>query len=124
MDRPNTNLKFFNEYSNKFAETSFHSLFKIGTCNLHLVYGNLQTGESASGRGLKNIMKSAHRILHNSPARREDYASVTGSSIYPFNFCATRYILLQTIYCFTNLLDLRCIITSGPKRHSQKSLHG
>ena len=124
MNTPNTNLKFFNEYSNKFAETLLHSLINIGICNLHIVHGSFQTGESASRWGLKNIIKSAHWILHNSPPRREDYASVTGSSIYLFNFCATRYNLLQTMYCFTNLLDLRCIITSGRKRHSQKSLHG
>ena len=121
MDGPNTNLKFFNEYLNKYAETTLHSLINIITCNLHIAHA-LQTGECASGWGLKNIMKSDHRILHNSPARREDYASVTGSSIYLFNLYATRCNLLQTIYCFTNLLDLRCIITSGRKRH--KSLHG
>ena len=114
---------FFNEYSNKFAETILHCLINIGTCDLHIVQGSLQTGESASGWDLKN-MKSAHLILHDSPARKEDYASVTGSSICPFNFCATRYNLLQTIYCFTNLLDLRGIIIYGRKRHNQKSLHG
>ena len=106
VDGPNTNLKFFNEYSNKFAETTLPSLINIATCNIHIVYGCLQTGESLSGWGLKN-MKSAYRILRNSPVRREDYVTVTASSIYSFNFCATRYNLLQTIYCFTNLLDLR-----------------
>ena len=94
MDGPNTNLKFFNEYSNKFAETALHFLINVGTCNLHIVHGSLQTGESASGWGLKKIMKSAHQILHNSPARREDYTSETGPSIYLFNFCATRGNLL------------------------------
>ena len=58
-DGPNTNLKFFNEYSNKSAETTLHSVINIGTCNLHIVHGSLQTGESASRWGLKNIMKSA-----------------------------------------------------------------
>lgn len=84
MDRPNANLNLFNEYLNKFAKTALHSLINIGTWNLHIVHGNLQTGESASGWGLKNIMKSAHRILHNSPTRSKDYASMTGSSIYLF----------------------------------------
>ena len=74
MDEPNTNLKFFNEYSNNCDETTPHCLSNIGTCNLHIVYGTLETGESVSGWGLKNVMKSTHRILHNSPARREDYA--------------------------------------------------
>ena len=82
MDGPNTNLKFLNEYSNKFVETTLHSLINIPI---------------SSGWGF---------------ARREDYAIVTGSSIYSFNFCATRYNLLQTIYYFANLLDIRCIITS------------
>ena len=78
MDGTNTNLKFFNEYSIKFAETTLHSFINIGTGNLHIVYESLQTVESASGWCFKNIMKSADRILHNSPARGEDYASVTG----------------------------------------------
>ena len=82
MDGPNTNLKFFNEYSNKFVETTLHSLINIPLL---------------SGWGF---------------ARREDYAIVTGSSVYSFNFCATRYNLLQAIYYFANLLDIRCIITS------------
>ena len=82
MDGPNTNLKFFNEYSNKFVETTLHSLINIPLL---------------SGWG---------------SARREDYAIVTGSSIYSFNFCATRYNLLRTINYFANLLDIRCMITS------------
>ena len=60
MDTPNTNLMFFNEYSNKFAETLLHSLINSGICNLHIVHGSFQTGESASGWGLKNIIKSAY----------------------------------------------------------------
>ena len=107
MDGPNTNLKFFNEYLNKFAETILHSLINIEICNFHIVNGSLQTGGPASGWGLINIMKSAHRVLHNSQARRQVYASVTGSSIYSFNFCAARHNLLQNIYFFLNLLDLR-----------------
>ena len=35
-------------------------------------------------------MKAAHTLLHDSPARREDYAS-TGTAIYPLSFSATRY---------------------------------
>ena len=107
MDGPNTNLKFFNQYSNKFAETTLHSLTNIGTCKLHIVHGTIQTGESASGWGLKNIMKSAHRILHNSHARREDYASVTGSVIYLFNFFATRYSLLQQTLLFYKFIRFK-----------------
>ena len=124
MYGPNTNLKFFNEYSNKFTETTHHSLINIWTFNLYVIHGSLQTGESASWCGLKN-MEIAHRIIHNNiPARRKDYTSVTGSLIYIFNFCTTKYSLLQTIYCFTNLIDLEYSIIFEQKKHSQKSMYG
>ena len=123
MYGPNTNLKFFNEYSNKFTETTHHSLINIWTFNLYVIHGSLQTGESASWWGLKN-MEIAHRIIHNNiPARRKDYTSVTGSLIYVFNFCTTKYSLLQTI-CFTNLIDLESCIIFEQKKHSQKSMYG
>ena len=32
-----------------------------------------------------------YTIIHDSPARREDYASVSGSKLYPLGFGATRY---------------------------------
>ena len=49
MDGPKANLAFFNVYLNKLAETTLCSLINIGTCNLHIVHGSLQTGESLSG---------------------------------------------------------------------------
>ena len=39
----------------------------------------------------KKLLKVACMILHNNPARREDYESVTGSSTYLHRFCSTWY---------------------------------
>ena len=90
MDGPNVNLKFFDDFSRSFAENNLHSLVNIGVCSLHVVHGSLKSGEEITQWGLKKILSSAYRILHDSPARREDYNSVTGSSLYPFKFCSTR----------------------------------
>ena len=89
MDEPNVNLKFFKEFAADFKEDNFHSLVDIGSCSLHIDHGALKTGAEKSEWGLKKFLKAAYTILHDSPAHREDYESVTGSSKYPLNFCAT-----------------------------------
>ena len=89
MDGRNVNLKFFKEFAADFKEDNFPSLVDIGSCSLHIVQGAFKTGAEKSEWGLKKFLKAAYTILHDSPARREDYESVTGSSKYPLNFCAT-----------------------------------
>ena len=90
MDGPNVNLKFHDEFTSSLTETVLHSLINIGSCSLHIVHGSLKTGEAVTEWKLKKVLNAAHRILHDSPARREDYNSVTASSVYPLNFCSTR----------------------------------
>ena len=91
MDGPNVNLKSLKEFSKLRAGDSVHSLADISTCSLHSVHGSMKTGEITSKWGLKKIVKSAYTIMHDSPARREDYVSVSGSKLYPLSFCATQY---------------------------------
>ena len=90
MDGPNVNLKFYKEFSALYKENNFHSLVNIGTCSLHTVHGSFRSGVAATGWGIKKVLKGAYYVLHNSPARREDYESQSGSSKYPFNFIVTR----------------------------------
>ena len=42
--------------------------------------------------GIKATMKRCFQLLHNSPARRADFVSVTGSKLFPLFFCATRWV--------------------------------
>jgi hypothetical protein len=90
MDGPNVNLKFFREFSSQFKETNNHSLVNIGSCCLHVINGSFARGVEKSEWGLKKLLKGAYHLLHNTPARREDYESLTGSSTYPLSFCSTR----------------------------------
>ena len=41
---------------------------------------------------IKETLKGGFQLLHNSPARREDYESVSGSTKYPLYYCATRWV--------------------------------
>ena len=45
-----------------------------------------------TGWNIKKLLKSAYQILKDSPARREDYISVTGSNNFPQQFCSTKYV--------------------------------
>ena len=78
MDGPSVNWKFFSSVTRKREEDQLPALINIGSCCLHVIYG-----------AFKNL-HGAFYILHDAPARREDYKSVTGCSKYPLNFCATR----------------------------------
>ena len=67
-----------------------HSLIDIGSCSLHVVHSSFKTGAEKAGWNLKALLKDSLQILHDTPARREDYETVTGSDKYPLFFCATR----------------------------------
>ena len=93
MDGPKVNLKFHRDILEKRSEDLFHSLIDIGTCSLHSVHGAVQTGvEKKTSWGIKKVLKGGFQILHNTPARRDDFVAVTGSTKYPLYFCATRWV--------------------------------
>ena len=57
------------------AGETVYFLIDFGTCSLHSVHGSMKTREIASKWESKKTRKSAHTIMHDSPARREGYAS-------------------------------------------------
>ena len=83
-------MKFYQEFSTRFKENNYHSLLDIGSCSLHIVHRSFTAGAEKSGWKLKNLLKGAYYVHHNTPARREDYESTTGSTVYPLHFCSTR----------------------------------
>ena len=90
MDRPSANWKFFNSVTKKREEDELPALINIGSCGLHVIHGAFKTGVEATNWNIKKAFRGAFNILGDSPARREDYESVTGCSEYPLKFCATR----------------------------------
>ena len=55
-------------------------------------HGSFTTGIGESEWEMKSLMKASSNILFDSPARRDDYESVTRSLKFPLLFCAVRWI--------------------------------
>ena len=90
MDGPTVNLKFLQKVQDDRVENEQPALIDIGSCGLHTVHGAFKCGAQGTGWKLKEILSGFYQILHDSPARRDDYQPVTNSVIYPLKFCATR----------------------------------
>ena len=92
MDGPKVNLKFLQELQNERSESGLSPLIDIGTCPLHIINGAFQTGAEHCGWTIKKTLKGIWQLFHDSPARRDDYETLTGSVTYPMSFCATRWV--------------------------------
>ena len=64
----------------------------MGTCSLHSMHGAVKSGVESTSRGIKDILEGGFNLLHDSPARREDFQVVTKSNVYPLYFFATRWV--------------------------------
>ena len=92
MDDPLVNLKFLQGLVKHREELEIEEkMIDIGTCELHVVHGAFKCGIERTDWNIKETLKGSHQLLHDTPARRVDYVSVTQSSEYPLFFCATRW---------------------------------
>ena len=91
-DRPNINWKFARTLSKDGTENGLPDLIDVGSCPLHVISRAFQTGSMASSWNLKEILKAEWQIIHDTPARREDFMSVTSSRVFTLPFCATRWV--------------------------------
>ena len=85
-------LIFLSEMKKLRIEDELSSLIDIGSCNLYVIHGAFKTSSESSGWNLRKILKGAFALLHDTPARRDDYFNLTGSSEYPLQFCGTRWV--------------------------------
>ena len=74
MDGPSVNWKFYEAVTKDRAENELHQLINIGSCGLH-IHGAFKLGAEATNWNIKKVLQSAFQILHDSPARQEDYES-------------------------------------------------
>ena len=90
MDGPSVNLKFLQKVQADRVENEQPALIDIGSCSLHTVHGAFKCGTRGTGWKLKEILSGPYQILHDSPARRDDYQSVSDLVIYPLKFGDTQ----------------------------------
>ena len=67
-------------------------LLDVGSCSLHVVHGAFRTGVKQTGWGIDLLLKSLYSHLHETPARREDHTKMTGSEVFPLQFCGHRWL--------------------------------
>ena len=97
MDGPNVNWKFYTDLTKERNSEELPQLLNIGSCGLHIVHGGLQKGVNESGWKLGHLMRSLWQLFHDTPARREDFVKLTGSTVFPLKFCPPNGSLLGAV---------------------------
>ena len=92
MDGPNVNWKFYRSFCEERKAAELPDLLNIGSCGLHVVHGSFQNGAKESGWNLANILRALWQLFHDTPARREDFNHITGTNVYPLQFCPHRWV--------------------------------
>lgn len=91
MDGPNVNWKLFEHLQQEHAEAFGGSqLIVVGSCGLHTLHNAFKGGFSVWQ--LDKVLQALHTVFHNTPARREDFTTLTKSSVFPLPFCGHRWI--------------------------------
>ena len=90
IDEPIVNLKFLEKLKRDRLENEQHELINIGSCGLHTIHGAFKTGAESTSWNTRKTLHGSYQILHDSPARKDDFETIAASDIYPFIFCTTR----------------------------------
>ncbi|XP_058628346.1 uncharacterized protein LOC131538490 [Onychostoma macrolepis] len=91
MDGPNVNFKFFELLQSDLNEMyGGAQLVSVGSCGLHTLHNAFKAGFSMWQ--VEKLLRSMHTLFNNVPARREDYVTVTKSSVFPLSFCGHRWL--------------------------------
>ena len=91
MDGPNVNWKLFRNVSNDIEEETNKQMLNIGSCGLHILHNAYKSGVNSCSWDVENILYSLHRLF-DTPARREDFAQITGTSEFPLKYCPNRWL--------------------------------
>lgn len=62
----------------------------VGSCGLHTLHNAFKSGFSVWH--LEKGLRALHTVFHNVPARREDFCTLTKTSVFPLPFCGHRWV--------------------------------
>ena len=77
IDRPTVNLKFLKKLQKARLENEQHELIKIVSCGRHTIHGVFKTGAESTSWNIRKALHGSYQILHDSPARRDDFETTT-----------------------------------------------
>lgn len=92
MDGANVNWSFYDKLGERRKDEQLNKLIGTGSCSLYSVHGALQTGVQAVGWEVAPFLRGIFTIFLDSPGRRSEYTRVTGSLVFPLQFCSTRWV--------------------------------
>ena len=61
-------------------------MINIGSFGLHIVHTSFKTGATAAEWKVEALLSSLYYLFKDSPARREDFSKVSGSTRLPLKF--------------------------------------
>ena len=82
MDGPNVNWKALDLPSNQLEKESGRKLINVGSCGLHVLHNAFRDGCAAAKWEVDSVLSALHWLFKHSPARREDFVNVTGSTSF------------------------------------------
>lgn len=77
MDGPSINWKLFENLQVDIEQDTGKKILNGGSCCLHTVHGAFQDYVTASGWGTDCFLSSAYYLFKHTPARREDFTTLT-----------------------------------------------
>jgi len=92
MDGPNVNWSFYEKMQQKVKSECGCQMLNIGSCGLHIVHGAFKHGCNATKWDIQSVLRAVYTLFKETPARSEDYTTITGSDVFPRNFCSTRWL--------------------------------
>lgn len=103
MDGPNVNWAAFKSFSKEVEQETNNKLINIGSCGIHTLHNAFKEGMTKSFN-LGSYLSSLHWLFKDSPARREDFTTITGSVVFPLSYCGHRW--LENVSCIERALQL------------------
>ena len=93
MDGPAVNHLFYQKLVRHREDVKITQLMvDIGSCGIHIIHGAFKFSFEKTSWNMKGIIKGSFVLLHDTPARRADYITITSSELFPLFFCATRWV--------------------------------
>jgi len=86
MDGPSVNWSFHDKINVSLEQDHSVSLLNVGNCALHKVLGAFETATHANDLKLDKTSKAIYTLFSDTPARREDYITMFGTTTYPLEF--------------------------------------
>ncbi|GBM40674.1 hypothetical protein AVEN_159650-1 [Araneus ventricosus] len=118
MDGPNVNLKVLDMMMEEMKNNFNASLLNVGTCGLYVIHNAFRGGCSAAFPEVQEAASAVYWLFKDSPARREDFASVNPDVKFPLKFCKHKWVENENV--LVRLLEILPDIKSYIKEIEKK----